>query len=84
MNASAVSDARRNAEINGITNCRFVSAKVRIRVLNYIKINVKVRDNKWTLERKFKIINLHSISYPPIIIFVEEFVISLSKVALVH
>ncbi|BBH04959.1 zinc finger CCCH-type family protein, partial [Prunus dulcis] len=27
MNASAVSDARRNAEINGITNCRFVSAK---------------------------------------------------------
>ncbi|XP_034221994.1 zinc finger CCCH domain-containing protein 24 isoform X2 [Prunus dulcis] len=27
MNASAVSDACRNAEINGITNCRFVSAK---------------------------------------------------------
>ncbi|XP_070675056.1 zinc finger CCCH domain-containing protein 24 isoform X3 [Malus domestica] len=28
MNASAVSDARRNAEINDIKNCRFVCAKV--------------------------------------------------------
>jgi hypothetical protein len=28
MNASAVSDAHRNAEINGIKNCRFVCAKV--------------------------------------------------------
>lgn len=27
MNASAVSDAQRNAEINGITNCRFVCGK---------------------------------------------------------
>ena len=30
MNASAVSDAQKNAEINGITNCKFVCAKVRI------------------------------------------------------
>lgn len=30
MNASAVSDAQRNAEINGIKNCRFVCGKVRI------------------------------------------------------
>lgn len=29
MNASAVSDAHRNAEINGIKNCRFVCGKVR-------------------------------------------------------
>ncbi|CAN1346496.1 Zinc finger CCCH domain-containing protein 24 [Linum perenne] len=28
MNASAVSDANRNAEINGIKNCRFVAGKV--------------------------------------------------------
>jgi tRNA/tmRNA/rRNA uracil-C5-methylase (TrmA/RlmC/RlmD family) len=28
MNASAVSDAYRNAEINGIKNCKFVCAKV--------------------------------------------------------
>lgn len=28
MNASAVSDAFRNAEINGIKNCKFVCAKV--------------------------------------------------------
>lgn len=27
MNASAVADAKRNAEINGITNCRFVCSK---------------------------------------------------------
>lgn len=32
MNASAVSDAQRNAEINGIKNCRFVCAKVRIEI----------------------------------------------------
>lgn len=29
MNASAVSDAQRNAEINGISNCKFICAKVR-------------------------------------------------------
>lgn len=29
MNASAVSDAHRNAEINGLKNCRFVCGKVR-------------------------------------------------------
>lgn len=29
MNASAVSDAQRNAEINGINNCKFICAKVR-------------------------------------------------------
>lgn len=28
MNASAVSDAQRNAKINGIENCRFVCGKV--------------------------------------------------------
>ena len=28
MNASAVSDAQRNAEINGIANCKFICAKV--------------------------------------------------------
>lgn len=32
MNASAVSDAIRNAEINGIKNCRFVCSKVRFRI----------------------------------------------------
>lgn len=39
MNASAVSDARRNAEINDIKNCRFVCAKVRIWVAIYIKFS---------------------------------------------
>jgi len=29
MNASAVSDAHRNAEINGIKNIRFICSKVR-------------------------------------------------------
>lgn len=29
MNASAVSDACRNAEINGVKNCRFICSKVR-------------------------------------------------------
>lgn len=28
MNASAVSDAQRNAEINAITNCKFICSKV--------------------------------------------------------
>lgn len=31
MNASAVSDAYRNAEINGIKNCKFVCAKVSLK-----------------------------------------------------
>lgn len=29
MNASAVADAQRNAEINAITNCKFICSKVR-------------------------------------------------------
>lgn len=33
MNASAVSDAQRNAEINGIKNCRFVCGKVSVRII---------------------------------------------------
>lgn len=33
MNASAVSDAHRNAENNGIKNCRFICSKVRSAVL---------------------------------------------------
>lgn len=33
MNASAVSDAQRNAEINGIKNCRFVCGKVSFRIV---------------------------------------------------
>lgn len=28
MNPSAVSDAQRNAEINGVKNCRFICSKV--------------------------------------------------------
>lgn len=36
MNASAVLDAQRNAEINGIKNCRFICSKVRIRVVIHI------------------------------------------------
>lgn len=31
MNASAVSDAYRNAEVNGIKNCKFVCAKVSLK-----------------------------------------------------
>ncbi len=30
MNESAVSDAERNALINGVSNCRFVCGKVRL------------------------------------------------------
>ena len=33
MNASAVADAHRNAEINGIKNCKFVCSKVRSGIL---------------------------------------------------
>lgn len=35
MNASAVSDAQRNAEINGIKNCRFICGKVRLDYHHY-------------------------------------------------
>lgn len=34
MNASAVSDAYRNAEINGIKNCKFVCAKVSLQFVS--------------------------------------------------
>lgn len=37
MNASAVLDAQRNAEINGITNCKFVCGKVWFELLLHIQ-----------------------------------------------
>lgn len=42
MNASAVLDAQRNAEINGIKNCRFVCSKVRIRAVIHIYLLIYI------------------------------------------
>jgi hypothetical protein len=36
MNAAAVSDAHKNAENNGIKNCRFICSKVRSAVLIFL------------------------------------------------
>lgn len=47
MNASAVSDAQRNAEINGIQNCRFVCAKVilmsNVNSSFFVRVEVTIR-----------------------------------------
>lgn len=48
MNASAVSDAHRNAEINGINNCRFVCGKAESVIGSLLKeyLNVPEKQNK--------------------------------------
>lgn len=38
MNESAVSDAERNAVINGIKNCRFVSGKVSFTLRSFFSL----------------------------------------------
>ena len=40
MNASAVSDAHGNAEINGIANCKFICAKVSLKFSSFILVEV--------------------------------------------
>ncbi|PIA34532.1 hypothetical protein AQUCO_03700068v1 [Aquilegia coerulea] len=46
MNASAVSDAHRNAEINGIKNCRFVCGKAEDVMGSILKEYLNVPDNQ--------------------------------------
>ncbi|KAM7257234.1 hypothetical protein ACFE04_012975 [Oxalis oulophora] len=46
MNASAVTDAYRNAEINGIKNCRFVSAKAEDVIGSLLKEYLTVMDEQ--------------------------------------
>ncbi|CAK7327415.1 unnamed protein product [Dovyalis caffra] len=46
MNASAVSDAHRNAEINGIKNCRFVCAKAEDVIGSLLKEYLDVRQKE--------------------------------------
>ncbi|XP_078439903.1 zinc finger (CCCH-type) family protein [Wolffia australiana] len=45
MNGSAVADAQRNAEINGITNCKFVCGKAEDVIGTLLKDYVDVRDD---------------------------------------
>lgn len=53
MNASAVSDAHRNAEINGIKNCRFVCGKVRYRIVAFSLLFPMLVWGKERIESKF-------------------------------